>query len=339
METKINLSLTQFKKALEKCSGKRLSLDTETTGLYWWQHNLITVGFHCPDAGMEGSIDIGECWTPELQEQLRETVNTTLSAGTTVICHNLKFDFSFMGVPADIVWHGWHTVDTTVLIHLYDSRIPKAMEKAEKILLGANSKREHIEDAQFVDPVIEYVSKTGRKLKRKPKKKRVWEWNKDKRQLYCINDCKVTYQFAEALFPTIKELGLLKLFNKDMTYMRDVYQIEHLGVLIDPEFIGRSKMALTKDLKIMEKQLFDSAGHEFNPRSPQQLSHVLYDEMQWPRPINPFADADGVDRSRFAFKGKYNKYLTSSFILIEKAHHPLGQLINSMRETSKLKKI
>jgi DNA polymerase-1 len=134
----------------------------------------------------------------------------------------------------------------------------------------------------------------------------------------------------------LSELKLVKLLDKDLIYLKDVYKIEYEGMQIDPEFIGRSRMALTKDLKILEQQLFDSIGHELNYRSHVQLSKALYEEMGISKPINPFADADGIDRSRFADKGKYNKTMTSSFILVEKAHHPLGGLINSIRETAKL---
>ena len=334
METHISLSSRQFKSLLTKCSGKRVALDTETTGLFWWRDHLTTVSFHCPDAGVEGSIDFAESWTEELQAEVRQIVNDTLAAGTTVILHNAKFDLSFLGVPDDIVMHGWTIVDTTVLIHLYDSRLPKSLEKAEKLLLGGNSKRQAIDDDSYPQPEIMDPA-TGKKV-RKTAKPKVWTWHKDKRQLYCVNDARVTYQMAVSMFPIIKDLGLLQLYNKDMQYMRDIYQIEHRGILIDPEFIGRSKMQLVKDLKIMEQHLYDAAGHEFNYRSNVQLSRVLYEEMGHPRPINPFADKDGVDRSRFADKGKYNKTLTSSFILVEKAHHPLGGLINSMRETAKL---
>ena len=321
MESHTDLSLAQFKRLLTKCSGKKIALDCETTGLRWWRDQLTTVGFHCPDAGVEGVIDFAD--QPELIPQIQEIVNTMLASGTVTIFHNAKFDMGFLAVPADRHMHGWNIMDTTVLIHLYDSRLRKALESAEKELLGANSKRQHIEKAP-----------TNIKIRKK-----VWLWPSAVRQDYCLNDARVTYQLAESLVPIVRKLDLLKLFQKDMKYLRDVYKIEHDGILIDPEFVGRSKIALAKDLKVMEAKLYAAAGHEFNYRSAKQLSHVLYEELGHPRPVNPFADSDGVDRSRFADRGKYNATMTSSFILVEKAKHPLGGLINSMRETAKLIKV
>lgn len=338
MVTYTNLTLPQFKKILRKCNGKKIAVDTETTGLYWWRDNLTTIGFHCPDAGVEGSIDFAEGWSKEYQERVRQTFIDTLSSKTIIILHNAKFDMSFLGIDPKHI--PWTVMDTTVLIHLYDSRIPKGMEKAEKILLGSNSKRQYVDDGQFDVPEI-IDPKTGKKQKGKPK---VWQWNKDKRQAYCINDCRVTYQFAEVLVPILRDLELDKLFMKDMRYLKQIYYTEHRGIYLDQEFVGKALMAMAKHEKDLEQQLFDAVGHTFNWRSPQQLSKVLYDEMGIPMPVNPFS-AEGGYKTKLGLQriaelkgGNYNKTNTSTFLLMEKVHHPLGELMSSLREASKLKK-
>ena len=323
METKINLSLKQFRSLLTKCSGKRVSLDTETNGLQYFCHKLTTVGFYCPDAGVEGCIDSFP------QEDMRQAVRECLAPGTTVIMHNAKFDCGFLDADPNLM--GWNIIDTIVLIHLWDSRLRKGLESAEKVLLGSNSKREAIDDATYPQP--ELLGEDGKKKRGKPK---VWDWHPEKRQRYCVNDCRVTYQMAETLYPLVKKQGMGKLFSMQMLYLRDLYQIEHTGIQLDVEFMASCRLALQKDLKTMEQRLYDAAGHEFNYRSNIQLSHVLYEELGWPRPVNPFARADGsVAHSKFANKGQFNKTMTSSFILLEKAKHPLGELISSMRETAK----
>jgi DNA polymerase I len=323
METHTNLSLTEFKNQLTKCSGKRVSLDTETTGLNYFRDRLTTVGFHCPDAGVEGSID------SQPQEEMQAAVKESLAPGTTTIFHNAKFDLSFLDADPNLT--GWKIIDTTVIIHLYDSRLRKGLEAAEKTLLGSNSKRQAVDDTQFPQPDL--FAEDGKKKRGKPK---VWDWHPDKRQAYCINDCRVTYQLAERMIPLLRKHNLEKLFSMQMLYLRDLYSIEHLGIQLDLEFMGKCRMALQKDLKEMEQQLYSAAGREFNYRSTVQLSHVLYDELGWPRPVNPFTRADGtVSHSKFAGKGQFNKTMTSSFILLEKAKHPLGELISSIRETAK----
>ena len=317
MKTFTNISTEEFRKLLTSCSQKKIALDTETTGLLYFRDKLITVGFYCPEAGIEGAID------SQPQEEVRAAIRESLAPGTTVIMHNAKFDLSFL--DADPNYVNWKILDTTVLVHLYDSRLPKNLEAAEKYFLGSNSKREAIDDSTFLQPVL--YDENSKKKRGKPM---VWDWHPMKRQLYCINDCRVTYQLAEKLYPMICDLGLSKLFSMQMLYLRDLYTIEHTGIKLDMKFLEECKGELQKDLDEMEQQLYDAVGHEFNWRSATQLSRILYDEMGHERPTLPFST-----NSKFADSGKYNKTCTSSFILLQKAKHPLGELISSMRETAK----
>lgn len=315
METYVTSSLSQWRQLLGRCSGKRVALDTETTGLYWWRNHLTTIAFHCPDAGIEGTIDGDE----QLLVSAARILRQTLGKDTVLIFHNAKFDMSFLGFdPYDIPWS---IIDTTVLVHLVDSRYPKALGAAEKILLGANSKREHVEAAP-----------TG-KIRNK-----VWEWPSELRQAYNVNDCRVTYQLCTALVPQVRELDLIELFQEQMQYIKVLYRVEHHGMALDMDFINRAKPALHKHTDDLAEMLYDAVGYRFLWTSPMQLSKAVYEDLGIPKPINPFLDKDGVDRSRFAEKGMYNKSMTSTFLLMEKAHHPLGELISSLRESSKLEK-
>jgi DNA polymerase-1 len=334
---------------MKKCNGKAVVLDTETTGLKWWAEHLTTIGFYCPAAEIEGTIDIGrpvngylsnpkdpKSWVlddPELltfEEEARKIVAEELKPGTIAVFHNAKFDMHFLGVePYEC--YGWKIVDTTVLIHLRDSRSKKGMEQAEKELLGTNSKRAYIEEAP----------------KDKKIRKKVWLWPSNVRVDYCVNDCRVTWQFLEVLGPIIKDLELWDLFLKDMTYLKLVYKTEHIGWLTDPEYIGRAYMLLIKHRKEMEQQLYDAVGYEFPWRSAQKLSYALYENLGIPMPVNPFATMGGTAKSyktKLGFervmeiKSNYTSTNTSTFLLMEKAHHPLGELVAALREADKLAK-
>lgn len=349
METLSNLTYNQFRRALRKCSGKPVVLDTETTGLKWWNDHLTTIGFHCPQAGIEGTIDLGrpvngyltnpkdaKSWVlddPELLEfetKVREIVAEELKPGTLAIFHNAKFDMHMLGVEPYKCF-GWKIIDTTVMIHLRDSRDKKAMEQAERILLGSNSKRAHVEKAP-----------TDKKIRKK-----VWLWPADVRQDYCVNDCRVTYQFLETLTPILAELDLGLLLRKEMKYLRLIYKSERIGFMADPEYIGKAYMKLIKHRKDLEQQLFDAVGYEFKWRSAQKLSYALYENLGIPMPVNPFATMGGTAKSyktKMGFervmeiKSNYTSTNTSTFLLMEKAHHPLGELVAALREADKLAK-
>lgn len=328
MEMKINLTLEEFQTCMERCSGKIVAIDTETTGLQWWSDRLTSVGFVCPQADLSGCIDIRD--NPELQEDVRRVVNRCLGAGTKVVMHNSKFDLHFL--RSDPEKQGWKMLDTAVMVHLIDSRMLKSMEKAEKTFLGTSSKREHIDDDSFGEAPEPLFGKKRGKLP-------VWDWNAEKRQVYCVNDCRVTYQLAEVLYPKLQELQLVKLFQKDMKYLSVLLRIERNGMLIDPEFIRKAEKALELHQQDLERQLYDACGSEFNWKSPKQLSYAIYEGLGIPKPVSPFLDTKtGKDKTKFVDRMMYNDTCTSTFLLMEKAKHPLGELISSLRESAKLRK-
>jgi DNA polymerase-1 len=294
------------------CEGRMVALDTETTGLNPWQNHIIGVGFFCKSNGKIGYI-------PTLDDKDRiDVINAvnSLSSDTTILMHNSKFDLHFMKM--DPRAGGWTIMDTTVMIHLLDSRYKKNLKDAETRFLGSSSKR------SFVD--------------QGPARTKIWDWPLHLVSAYCANDCMVTYQLAEKLFPTLCKIGLEDLFWKDMNYIKTLYDAEEHGVSLDVDFTDWAEHRLHEHIQTMEETLWDSCGNEFNWRSPQQLSNAIYAGLGIPKPKNPFADADGVDRSRFADAGKYKSTCTATFILTEKIHHPLGELISALREADKLRR-
>ena len=295
-------------KILRKCYGQTLILDVETTGLRWWSDKIIGAGIYCPDKDILGYIPT----TTELTRAALLKEVHRLPPNTTLLNHNIKFDLQFMGLDPG----PYQVIDTMVMVHLTDSRFKKSLKECERVFLGTNSKRKHLTEA--------------------PKRKKIHEWPLEIVADYAANDCLVTYQLAEILWPRLEQLDLIQLFLKDMEYLKVIWRIERRGWLLDPTFLAKAKLSLEGHISELEVELHDSIGYEFNWRSHKQLSKALYEDLGWPRPVNPFADADGIDRTRFADSGAYNSTLTSTFILTEKAHHPLADLVSLLRESAKL---
>lgn len=296
------------------CSNKTVAIDTETTGLHWFRSDqyIIGAGFYCPEANVRGYMHI-DTW--EERRTFYEVIRQ-LRGGTHVFMHNAKFDLHFMGVnPEEVGWHIW---DTSVMAHLIDSRPqhPKALAKLEKIWLGKDSKRQHVTQA--------------------PARTKIWDWSPNTRFDYGYNDTLITFQLAQALIPTVVSLGLWRVLQKEMNYLNVIWNAERHGIPIDFEYLEFSIAAQQEHWEDLEQQLWDACGQKFNWRSPQQLSHAIYQGLGIPKPKNPFADADGVDRSRFADAGLYKSTCTSSFLLNEKVKHPLGPLISALREAYRM---
>jgi DNA polymerase I-like protein with 3'-5' exonuclease and polymerase domains len=101
---------------IAKCSGHKVVFDCETTGLHWWRDRVIGVAFWCPDGGVRGYVPCAD----RSDVDAIQSIMLDWSSDTTVINHNIKFDFHFMGI--DPLAAPWQYFDTLIMAHLFDSR-------------------------------------------------------------------------------------------------------------------------------------------------------------------------------------------------------------------------
>ena len=58
--------------------------------------------------------------------------------------------------------------------------------------------------------------------------------------------------------------------------------MEQKGVILDPEFLYVMSRDLAQRLEKVEEEIYRLAGHSFNVNSTQQLSQVLFEELELP---------------------------------------------------------
>ena len=129
-----------------------------------------------------------------------------------------------------------------------------------------------------------------------------------KNQLEALKNLPQTRGIAEKLdFPLIKVL----------------HRMEKLGVKIDPEFFSKTSTKFEEELAKIESAVYEMAGVKFNIGSPQQLSKVLFENLELP--------AKGVKKSKTGFstgQKELNKL---------RGIHPIIEYVEKYREHSKLK--
>jgi DNA polymerase-1 len=143
---------------------------------------------------------------------------------------------------------------------------------------------------------------------------------------YAGADARICLSLMEELEEELKEKALDRLFNNlEMPLIPVLADMEMAGVLIDTDFLGSFSSELTSRLEAIEHQIFDYVGHPFNINSTQQLSQVLFEELQLTPP----------DRMRKTASGFYS---TAASVLEElKDSHPVVDLVLEQREIGKLK--
>ena len=127
---------------------------------------------------------------------------------------------------------------------------------------------------------------------------------------------------VDPLSKAIEEAGAHKVyFDIDLPLVGVLAIMERTGMAIDCEHLARIGEGAQAQIDELSARIYELAGHEFNIDSPQQLSHVLFDEL-------------GYKHGKKTTRG----YSTSAGVLKELARdHELPGLVLNYREQSKIK--
>jgi DNA polymerase-1 len=139
---------------------------------------------------------------------------------------------------------------------------------------------------------------------------------------YASADADMTFRLAEIFEKELKEQNLWKLFAEvELPLVPVLLHMERNGVALDGGLLKEMSERLGEQLTKVEKEIYDNVGHEFNINSPQQLSKVLFEELN----LTPARKTKGG-------------YSTGAAVLEELLGiHPIIELILDYRQLSKIK--
>lgn len=121
----------------------------------------------------------------------------------------------------------------------------------------------------------------------------------------------------------LKKENLWPVFETmEMPLIPILADMEKSGILIDVPYLKKLSRELTKEKQALEKTMQDLAGEIFNPLSPKQLSHILFDVLK--------ISDKGIKR------GKTGLSTAASELEKLDGTHPIIELIEQYRELSKL---
>jgi DNA polymerase-1 len=132
------------------------------------------------------------------------------------------------------------------------------------------------------------------------------------------------YRLAAALRPAIEEKNLAEVYDKIELPLAEVLaEMERVGVRVDPHALSALSVSMEKEIRRLEKEIWELAGTQFNVNSPIQLAEILFDKLNL-----------GVAAKR----GRAKARSTAAEILEElSAKHPLPGKVIEYREVAKLK--
>ncbi len=285
---------------------KMVALDTETTSVFPHEASLVGISLSVKEkSGYYIPVNHTYLGVPEclpisaIKEKLLPVLN---SDDIKIIGHNIKFDLlvlHYQGFEINRVY-----ADTMIMAHLLDSA--SAMNMDDLSLRYLNYK------------TITYKEVTGDK-----KKIPISEVPVEIVCDYAGEDADVTLRLynllSEKLFSDENEKKIF--FEQEMPFLKVLYHMETEGVYVSQKELDAQNQNLKKELVEIQKQIYVSAGQEFNISSPKQLGKVLFEDLKIPYPK----------------KVKDGKYSTAEDILEQIAfNYDIANLVLRYRALSKL---
>jgi DNA polymerase-1 len=132
------------------------------------------------------------------------------------------------------------------------------------------------------------------------------------------------HRVAPLLRESVESHGLTHAYEKiDLPLAAVLAGVEREGIRVDPKALDAMSVTMEKEVRRLEKEIWEMAGVEFNVNSPTQLAEVLFDKLNLQAPFR---------------RGKGRVRSTAADVLEDLANqHPMPAKVIEFRELSKLK--
>ena len=100
---------------------------------------------------------------------------------------------------------------------------------------------------------------------------------------YCCYNAFVNLKAENILRNRLMEQGMADVYdNIEIPLTYALYDMENTGIMVKPDDLKKYGDKLKANIDVLEKQIYDEAGHPFNINSPKQLGEILFGEMGLP---------------------------------------------------------
>ncbi|RKS95180.1 DNA polymerase I [Flavobacterium limicola] len=253
-----DLGLKLLLQNLQKQSS--VCFDTETTGLDALHAELVGISF---------SYEKGKGFYvpfPENQEEAQTLLEKFISffenENIEKIGQNLKYDLKILS-----------NYNVTVKGKLFDTMIAHYL---------INPDMRHNMDI-LSETYLKYSPQSIETLigKKGKNQKSMRDVELEEIKEYAVEDADVTLQLKEIFTLELDKTGTKKLFEEiEIPLVKVLADMEKEGIRVDVDFLKSLSQTLGDDIKILEANIFETAGEKFNLASPKQLGDVLFDKLK-----------------------------------------------------------
>lgn len=239
---------------------KEVCFDTETTSLNTLDAEIVGIAFSW-EAGKGYYISI-----PEKKEEAVLVMNQLRpffeDQNITKIGQNLKYDLKvLMNYGIEVAGK---LFDTMLAHYIINPDMRHNMDVLAETYLNYSPM-----------PIKDLIGKKGKT------QQSMRSVSLEKQTEYAVEDADITLRLKQFFIEELKEADNEKLFyDIEIPLLKVLAKMEREGIRLDKEFLDGLTEALTNDINLLEKSVYELAGEEFNIGSPKQLGEILFGKLQ-----------------------------------------------------------
>ncbi|MEX1022317.1 MAG: DNA polymerase I [Dehalococcoidia bacterium] len=286
-------------RASQTLVGIAIAAAEESASYVPFGHALSEQGRLLADDDAEGGGG-GQLSRDEVFDALRPIFT---EAGIERIAHDSKYGMMALGMADASIWPATDDFDTQVAAYLLgDSNM--SLQR----LAFTRLRKDTIEPKSFLGSASKAIPFSRAPIEAVAR--------------YACIEADMALRLVAPLREELAEGSLLRVFEDvDMPHVPVLARMEQWGVGLDGEVLAQLDRELTEKIVAAEQAVYDAVGHEVKIGSPQELSHVLFEEIGLPKTRRTktgyTTDADALEPLRLA--------------------HPCVEAILNWRELTKIK--
>lgn len=239
---------------------KSVCFDTETTSIKSLEAELVGISFSWePGKGYYVIFPEDQEETTSILEEFRPFFE---AEGIEKIGQNLKYDIKVLS-NYNIRVKG-KLFDTMIAHYLINPDMRHNMD----VLAETYLKYQPV-------PIETLIGKKGKN------QKSMRTVALEKQTEYGVEDSDITLQLKLLFEGELPNRNALKLFEEiEAPLVQILADMEIEGIRVNTDFLKSLSEALDKDIKGLEKSIYEQAGEEFNLASPKQLGPILFEKLK-----------------------------------------------------------
>lgn len=93
----------------------------------------------------------------------------------------------------------------------------------------------------------------------------------------------VNYKCSNSITDILKQEDMYELYEKiEMPLIFVLYDMQRFGIKVDKQALSDYSRVLVDKIAVLEKEIYEAAGEEFNINSPKQLGAILFEKLGMP---------------------------------------------------------